>query len=123
MKKNKIVQIGLGITVVLACSSSVWAGFTDGFESGLGAWTIMGKVQVVTSEAPRDSTLTNPWLPTEGTHFASLWSGSDTIVTTMGRRFDGNVGDMLQFDYYFNLNNNGSGGVYGMVSLQLPDNS
>jgi hypothetical protein len=126
MKMKKIVQKWLGLAVVLACSSSVWAGFTDGFESGLGAWFTVGPVQAVTSEAPRDSTLSGNWLPTEGTHFASVWSSSPG--SQLIREFVGLTGETLQFDYYFDLNNKVSGGNAGirlfrgsnLFSIDLP---
>jgi hypothetical protein len=106
MNRKKLLWKWLGMAVVLVCSSSVWAGFTDGFESGLGGWTTSGQVQTVDYEYPRNLGLSNDWLPTKGNYFASLWStdNADATSAELSRTFDGVAGETLQFDYYFDLN-------------------
>lgn len=107
MNKKKLVLKWLGMAAVLVCAPSVWAAFTDGFESGLGDWTYSGQVQAVQSEYARDflAPAGGDWLPTEGLWFASLWStdsaGGDS--SEMSRTFDGIGGEVLQFDYYFDF--------------------
>jgi hypothetical protein len=113
MNKKRLIWKWLGMAAVLACSSSVWAGFTDGFESGLGGWTATGYVQAVTSEYARNLGLGDfEWLPTEGDYFASLWSGYDGNFDNipdydqahLSRSFEGIAGETLEFDYFFDFN-------------------
>lgn len=105
MNKKRSAWKQLGMAAVLMCSSGVWAAFTDGFESGLGDWTATGPVQTVTDEYPRNLGLSDSWLPTEGSYFASLWS-TDYIDSsaTLSRSFDGVAGETLLFNYYFDFN-------------------
>lgn len=104
---KKLILKWLGMAAVLVCSSSVWAAFTDSFESGLGGWTFSGPVQAVQSEYARDflAGAGGDWLPTDGAWFASLWStdSAGTDSSEMSRTFDGLAGESLSFDYYFDF--------------------
>jgi len=110
MNKKKLLWKQFGMVAVLICSSGVWAAFTDSFESGLSDWTAIGQVQTVTYEIARNSGLGGDWYPTGGTQFASLWS-TDYIVSNaqLSRSFDGVAGEILSFDYYFDLNDGDDG--------------
>jgi hypothetical protein len=116
MRWAKVVSFVFSAVVVLCGATAnadlVNSGFEDVDLTGTG-WTTIGHVQAMTDEYSRDilglpqAPASGFWYPTQGTHFASLWSTDAVLGTSfssMSQRFDTDRdGLVLRFDYFYDF--------------------
>ncbi len=100
------------VAVGLACSVVEAAVTNGGFETGtLDEWSDAGSVMAVKEEYPREllgldqAPVDGVWHPASGDYFASLWStdNNGVDVSLLSQTFEGTVGDVVQFDYFFDF--------------------